>query len=207
MRLLRQIAIGTMAVMACASVAAGTAQASPRSAVASVTASKVTVHEVKVPMKLEGFNAAVAKRNGYSILKNAEGQQYAVKLNAKGQEIASTATPDASVCGDSYIEYDAIGNKQAIVFSGWSLDDGYTADFFTWDIIAVDSAGTGSKNFYGNPTQQGGTPTNWYIPTGWLTTHSVTGSSYAEVTAGQILLTNGGVCDAPLPIVDYTTLY
>jgi hypothetical protein len=207
MRLLGRIATATLAIAACVGAAAGSAQAAPRGAVPNAITPTPTMSQVKVPMTLEGFDPTIAKRDGYTIRKNAEGKQYAVKLDAKGQEIASTVVAAASTCGSGYIEYDPIGNKKAYVFSGWDLNAGYSAIYFTWFIATVDSDGVGNKEFDGTPASQQGTPTSWYIPEGWLTTHSVTGSSYAEVTSGQILLANSGVCDAPLPIIDYATLY
>ena len=209
MKALARIAAITVAIAACAGAAAGSAQAAPRSAVSRTTAPapRVTLHQVRVPMRVVGFDPAIAKRDGYAIRKNAEGKEYAVKLNAKGQAIASTVVPEASICGDGYIDYDAMGNRKTIVYSGWWLNAGYSAIYFTWYVAGVDTAGISRIEFYGTPTSQGGTSTQWYIPTGWVEAHSVTGSSYADVYSGQILLANSGVCDAPLPLVDYTTIY
>jgi hypothetical protein len=219
MKVLARIAAVTVAIAACAGAAAGSAQAAPRSAVSrsavsssavsrtTAPATPVILHRVKFTMRVEGFDPAMAKRDGYSIRKNAEGKEYAVKLNAKGRAIASTVVPDASVCGDGYIDYDALGNRKTIVYSGWWLNAGYSAIYFTWYIAGVDSAGIADQPFYGTPTSQGGTSTQWYIPTGWRETHSVTGSSYADVYNAQILLSDSGVCDPPPGLVAYTTIY
>jgi hypothetical protein len=210
-----RIAAVAVAIAASAGAAAGSAQAAPRSvvshgAVSHTTAQPPTVttsHRVKFTMRVEGFNPALAKRDGYAIRRNAKGKEYAVKLNAKGQAIVSTVVPEASVCGDGYIDYDALGNRKTIVYSGWQLNPGYSAIYFTWYIAGVDTAGVARQPFYGTPASQGGTSTNWYIPTGWRETHSVTGSSYADVYNAQILLANSGVCDPPPGLVAYTTIY
>jgi hypothetical protein len=79
-------------------------------------------------MRVVGFDPAMAKRDGYAIRRNAEGKEYAVKLNAKGQGIASTVVPEASVCGDGYIDYDPMGNRKTIVYTAASA----TPRFRSW---------------------------------------------------------------------------
>jgi hypothetical protein len=151
-------------------------------------------HRVYATLKVVGFDAAVAKKNGYQVKTDAAGHQYAVKVTPSGA-VQSSVTPQDSLggCGGAYIDYEAVGNKQAWVYSGWYLDSGLTADYFYWRIPVTDNAGTGERYWYGPLAAA----TGWYIPTGWKTTHSVTGYSWAEVSYGQIKLTNGDICEVP----------
>jgi hypothetical protein len=141
-------------------------------------------------LKVIGFNAAVARQNGYQVRTDGGGHQYSVKVTRSG----TVESPQASLgCGGAYLDYEATGqNKQAWVYSGWYLNPGLAAAYFYWRIAVVDSAGVGDR--YWNSGQSA---TGWYIPTGWLTTHSVTGYSWAEVSFGQITLTNGNICEVP----------
>ena len=104
---------------------------------------------------------------------------------------------DGAACGEAYIDYYAIGNKQTVVYSGWTLYGSNYADYFYWDIAVVDSAGVGSRYYYRVPTQQGGGPQYWNIPTGWTNQHSVTGASWSSITEAVINLIGGGQCVFP----------
>jgi hypothetical protein len=125
---------------------------------------------------------------------------------ANGRNAAAARPAAATDCGDGYIEYYAIGNKEAMVFSGWELLGSYIGTNFFWNIAVGDNDGVGQKYFTGNPTQQGGGPQWWNIPTGWETYHSVTGPSFAELTEGIVQLAGGGTC-VYTPGAAWTNLY
>jgi hypothetical protein len=98
----------------------------------------------------------------------------------------SPAVTTGQPCGTSFIDYNANGNKKATVTSGWNLYSLYSGYYFYWKITVTDKAGSGNRYYYGNPDQQGGTPQRWQIPTGWVTTHSVTGPSTATLSTAYI---------------------
>jgi len=104
---------------------------------------------------------------------------------------------DAAVCGEAYIDYYALGDKKTVVYSGWTLYGANYADYFYWDIAVTDSAGVGSRYYYGVPTQQGGGTQYWNIPTGWTNQHSVDGASWASITEAVVDLVGGGQCLFP----------
>lgn len=104
----------------------------------------------------------------------------------------ASAEAAAAVCGEAYIDYYALGNKKTIVYSGWTLYGDNYADYFYWDIAVTDSAGVGSRYYYGVPTEQGGGTQYWNIPTGWTNQHSVTGASWASITEAVVNLVGGG---------------
>ena len=92
--------------------------------------------------------------------------------------------------------YNANGNKKATVTSGWNLYSLYSGYYFYWKITVTDKAGSGNRYYYGNPDQQGGTPQRWQIPTGWVTTHSVTGPSTATLSTAYIdVYYDGTACE------------
>ena len=160
---------------------------------ASSTAPPTQGHRVYATLKVTGFDAAVARKNGYQVRTDAAGHQYPVKVTRAGIAESLVTPQDSLTCGGAYINYEAAGNKKAWVYSGWFLNPGLTADYFYWRIPVTDNAGVGERYWY-DPLAAA---TSWYIPTGWLTTHSVTGYSWAEVSFGQITLTNGDICEVP----------
>jgi hypothetical protein len=94
-------------------------------------------------------------------------------------------------------EQPSLGDKKTIVYSGWTLYGDNYADYFYWDIAVTDAAGVGSRYYYGVPTEQGGGPQYWNIPTGWTNKHSVTGASWASITEAVVNLVGGGQCLFP----------
>jgi hypothetical protein len=114
-------------------------------------------------------------------------------------------TPDAgATCGEDYIDYYAESGRRAIVYSGYTLWGDYEGDFFYWDVAVHDEAGAGTRYYYGVPAEQGGGLQYWNIPTGWLTSHSVTGGSWAAVTESNVSLTDGDTCGFPVPYLSNT---
>jgi hypothetical protein len=110
----------------------------------------------------------------------------------KTKDGLSPAVTTEQPCGTSFIDYNANGDKKATVTSGWNLYSLYSGYYFYWKITVSDKAGSGSRYYYGNPDQQGGTPQRWQIPTGWVTTHSVTGPSTATLSTAYIDVYYGG---------------
>ena len=171
---------------------AGSAQAAAHGT--AVPAKPQLVKEVTVKMEVSGVDAAVAKAHGYKVVTLADGKQEAV-ATSKAVNPADEIEGD---CGDAYLWYYAVGDKQAYVDTGFSLNT--EAVYYYWDVAVKDSAGTGTKLFYG------GLADDYTWADEWLTTHSVTGSSTATVTDGWVLLYNGDYCTALDPS-DSTTLY
>lgn len=195
---------GMLAAVAALAVVAGpasSAQAATGSAAGSTTMTtvhQVTTHRVTAPAHIIGFDAAVAKAHGYVIKKDASGREYSVKASAAG--LSSSAAPAETKdgnCGDSFLEYTAMGSKQATVYTGFNLI-GSTAYYYDWDVAVTDSAGTGTKEFYG------ALDSDWSWSTMWLTVHSVTGYSYARVVYGYAYQLDGAICYSELPAAEIT---
>lgn len=145
------------------------------------------------PMRVVGFDAAVARAHGYTVKTAPDGHQYAL---AKGA-LQPATTVDGN-CGSATLDYTATGGKAATVYTGFTVDDG--AWEFNWSVAVTDDAGVGTEN-WGDPLAS---RTQWYDT--WITHHSVTGYSFATVTSGAALLDNGDVC-AAAPVSASTTLY
>lgn len=162
--------------------------------ITAATAKALGYTEVTVPMKVTGFNAAVAKAHGYKVETLMSGKQIAVKPNA-------VASPDDDIsgdCGDAFLWFEPQGNKVVNIWTGFNLD--YEADLYDWNVAVTDSAGTGSKLFYGVLAAD----YSWSVT--WVTTHSVTGHGSAEVTNGWVQLNNGSECSS-INVGDSGTIY
>jgi hypothetical protein len=193
MRLARRILVLFTAVAATLPMAASASAATPNHSRPAATPNHSQQVRIQIQMTVTGVNAAVAKAAGYQIATRPDGTHYAVKAGSSGASGAS-ARPDASVplvCGWGTIEYDNNGNKKGTIYSGWDLTNGEVGVDFDWNIADHDSAGVGSKDFYDMPD---GPSASWSIPTGWVTTHSVTGTATAVVTDGVIIEGNGDIC-------------
>ena len=101
-------------------------------------------------------------------------------------------------CGSATMDYTATGNKDAKVYTGFTVDDG--AWLFSWNVAVTDDAGVGN-NSWGDYLAS---DHEWYVT--WPTYHSVTGYSWAEVTSGAAFLDNGDTCEAA-PVSASTNLY
>lgn len=195
--MMTRIAAAATAVLVPIGVA-GSAHAASHQAASHVSgtaaAKPVLVKRVTVAMEVTGVDAAVAKAHGYKVVTLADGRQEAV---AASKAVSPNDTIEGD-CGDAYLNYYAVGNKEAYVDSGFSLNQ--PAVYYYWDVAVKDSAGTGTKLFYGTLAD------DYTWADEWLTTHSVTGSSTATVTDGWVLLYNGNYCTALDPS-STTTLY
>ncbi|WP_034269566.1 hypothetical protein [Actinospica robiniae] len=199
---------GVLAAATALAVVAGpasSAQAATGSAAGSATTAavrQVTTYRITAPAHVIGFDSAVAKAHGYVIKKDANGREYSVKASAAGlsSSAASAVLPAETKdgnCGDSFLEYTAMGSKQATVHTGFNLI-GSTAYYYDWDVAVTDSAGTGTKEFYGY------LDSDWSWSTMWLTVHSVTGYSYARVVNGYAYQYDGAICYSELPSAEIT---
>ena len=151
------------------------------------TAKALGYKEITVPLKVTGFNAAVAKAHGYKIETLANGKQAAVRPGT----VASPQDEISGDCGDAFLWFEPQGNKKVDVFTGFYLNE--PAIFYYWDVAVTDSAGTGTKLFYG------GLADDYSWNENWDTTHSVTGPGSAKVTDGWVTLYTGDDCTALNP--------
>ncbi len=152
------------------------------------------------PLHIVSINAAVAKAHGYVVRTAPNGLRYSVKASARGAAAAPTPLNEVTGdCGDSYLYYYAVGGKEAYVDTGWNVTPAAAWDY-SWTVAVVDNAGTG-RNSWG-----GFLAGDWNWATDWLTKHSVTGYSWAEVVSGEVSLLNGDECSSLNPW-DWTNLY
>ncbi|MDQ2738465.1 MAG: hypothetical protein M3Y35_07605 [Actinomycetota bacterium] len=73
-----------------------------------------------MPMHVGGFDAAIARKNGYVVKTDSEGRQYSVKAGVR----SSTVHPDGSVtsnCGTSYVNEYAIRNRAVELYTGYGV--------------------------------------------------------------------------------------
>jgi ABC-type amino acid transport substrate-binding protein len=205
MESIRRIAAVFAGAALAAGLAVGTAQAGESTAIpATATATRTAQHGelISVPMKIVGFDPAVAKAHGYEIRTDAQGHQYSVKIGAKAGSAAARVTPNNSLdgnCGTSYLWYYAIGNQAA------TLDTGFynlpaPAIHYTWKVSVTDAIGTGVVPWSGILALRG----SWEGQT--VTHHGTTGYSTAKVTTGVVELADGTNCVTLQPW-DYTYLY
>ena len=143
---------------------------------------------ITVPMTVTGVNAAVAKAHGYKVETLANGKQVAVRPGAAAVSPQDTIPGD---CGDAFLWFEPQGNKKVDIYTGFNLDE--EAVFYYWDVEVTDSAGTGTKLFYG------GLADDYTWSVNWITTHSVTGPGSAQVTDGWVTLYSGDDCTALNP--------
>lgn len=204
MRKFRKRAAVTGAVFAAATAVAALAQALPANAAPAhaqaASPAAVRVVKVTVPMKIVGFDAAVAKAHGYAIRTDAQGRQYSVKAGA-----AANAAPDDRVygnCGDSWLYEFAVGNHAVDLETGFDVNTPAVA--YWWRYWMHDLGGTTSHTYAGgldfrNTWDNGPAGQRW----GALTP----GPANAWVDSGSdAILDNGDVCATAGP-ADSTTIY
>jgi ABC-type amino acid transport substrate-binding protein len=174
------VAAAVFAAAATALLAGGSAQAA--------TPPGGAFHETRivVPMKVTGFDAAVAKAHGYEIRTDAQGRQYSVKIGSK-----ATATPNNQIdgnCGSSYIYITGSAGPRTL-----SVDTGFNvifpADSFYWRIWLTDNGGVSTHTWGGG----------LFLDTGWEhkeTYRGMTpGPAYGNVDLNSdAILVDGEVC-------------
>ena len=178
-------------------LATGTAHATsahPASAAQAPSARTITV---SLPMHVVSFDAAIAKAHGYTVRTNAQGQQYVTKAGS------TAVTPTNTVegpCGDSWITYTAIGGKQAVVGTGYTINPAFGVPLSgIWHVAVVDNAGTGIVTSYPTPGSLAWGTTE-------VTHHSVTGYSYASVVTSTswVFTDEGYTCHSGGPSANTT---
>jgi hypothetical protein len=202
MRKLRRPIAVIGAVFAAAMPLAATAQAVPANASsvqARTTASSAAPHAVRVtvPMKIVGFDAAVARAHGYVIRTDSHGRTYSVKVGA-----AATATPDNTVygnCGSSYLYEYAVGNHAVDIQTGFSVNTPAVA--FWWRYWMHDLGGTSSHTFGGGLDFR----YSWADDSRWGALTRGPASAWVD-SGSDAILDNGDVCSTAGPR-DSTVIY
>jgi hypothetical protein len=207
MRLLRVLTVAAAAVTLTALVSAGSAQAQTKNTVHSKATTTTTT--VAYGLSITAFDPKVAKAHGYTVAQNGNDVTLTKNGVSKSYSIGAgaspkTVTPPPNVaeyynsftgnCGTAWIGYDAIGDKQAVVTTGFSTSLASDIYYYYFYIGVTDSDGVGSKLYDGDAGIIGGT--YWDSGTGWDTYHSVTGYSYDTISDGYALLDNGITCTA-----------
>jgi hypothetical protein len=191
------------AVFAAAMAFAGTAQAVPADA-SSVHARAATssasphVVRVTVPMRIVGFNAAVARAHGYVIRTDSHGRQYSVKAGA-----ATAATPNNRVygnCGSSYIFETPVGNHAVDIGTGFDVNTPAVA--YYWKYWMADGGGTSSHTVGPNGLLR---RTHWGENDRWGALTPGPADSWVD-SGSDAILENGDVCSTAGPR-DFTIIY
>jgi hypothetical protein len=168
------------ATAAAALLAGGSAQAAALPGDASPGTSVV------VPMRVTGFDAAVAKAHGYEIRTDAQGRQYSVKAGSN-----AAPAPDNQIdgtCGSSYIYVTgAAGPRTLSVDTGFNVI--FPADSYYWRIWLTDNGGVSTHSWAGG----------LFLDTGWEHKEKYSGMTpgpgYANVDLNSdAILVDGEVC-------------
>lgn len=202
MRQLSRAIAAIGAVLAAGMVLAGAAQAAPASASAAparaaATSASPHVVRVTVPMRIVGFDAAVARAHGYVIRTDSHGRMYSVKAGA-----ATGPTPDNQVygnCGSSYLYETAVGYHAVDVQTGFSVN--VPAVAYWWRYWMNDPGGTSSHTFGGGLA----TRYNWADDSRWGALTPGPASAWVDGGSDAILV-DGGVCTTAGPS-DSTYIY
>jgi hypothetical protein len=183
---LRRLAVIGAAIATCtASLAVGTATAA-------------TPHSelVRIPMKVVGFDAALAAKNGYQIKRTATGQEYSVKAGA-----ANAVAPQNQVntsCGVAWIFVYGLAPVRVQISTGFQTN--IPAQSFSWQIYLSDNGGISNHTWSGGLNNV----TQWHVTPeyGGMTA----GPVHGWVNAGSnAKLANGAVCDSGGP-ESYSTI-
>ena len=150
----------------CVAVLAAVFVASPAQAGPPATPRSVTI---VMPMRLGGFDPAVAKAHGFST--------------------KSPIKPDNTVygeCGSSYVKITPTGNAHGLIQTGFTVDE--NAVSYSWTVHVLDDYGVSNKHW-------GGTLA---LRTSWVGTNNFhsTGPdwAYVEVTYGVAVMWDGDIC-------------
>lgn len=193
-KLSKPIAI-TGAVFGAVMALAGAAQAVPANASsvhARAAASPASPHTVRItaPMRITGFDAAVAKAHGYVIRTDSHGRAYSVKAGT-----ASAATPDNRVygnCGSSYIFETAVGNHAVDIQTGFDVST--PAVIYYWKYWMADGGGATSHDFGGGLLRR----THWGDDSRWGALTPGPADSWVD-SSSDAILQNGDVCSTAGP--------
>lgn len=183
------VALSTALAVTVSLAGAGSAHASTEDREASET--------ITSPMTIAGYDADVAKANGYKIVTLPDGTQESVPVTAAAkkaeQDIITPFTTVPGDCGTSSVVILDDGNAGAAVSTGFHLVRG--AISYGWTVNVTGPGGGYTKNFGGvlanTPRWTGSF--RWSVP--------VRGTYIAAVTkASWALLNNGTVCTSGGPI-------
>jgi hypothetical protein len=197
MRKPARLAVSLGAVAAAATALAGAAQALPASAstVQARTAAVPHVVKVTVPMKIAGFDAAVAQAHGYVIRTDARGRQYSVQAGAAAAASPAAVTPDNAIggnCGSSHLYEYAVGNHAVDIQTGFNVNTPAVA--YWWKYWMRDPGGTSSHTFGGGLARR----TSWADDSRWGALTPGPASAWVD-TGSDALLENGDVCTSAGP--------
>lgn len=173
--------------------------------------------ETQVGMYVVGFDAAVAKANGYQIVTYPNGDQQSVPIDPQStqpkspilhpQSSESTAQPSQQArpavantdynevwgnCGRAWIRVTQTGTNQVAVASGFSNTPA-TAFFWSWDVSLSDQNGTSHQTYSGAIFDDKASRV-WTNLTQY-------GYTYDYVYAGGATLIDGTICLAGQPDV------
>ena len=190
-----RVSIATLAMLAAGAFYAGPASAAPASSESVPTTTATTV-----PMTLVGYDADVAKRNGFKIVVGPNGKLDSVPIgstskglaNYRGASKVPLISPVPGDCGSSRVVILDDGRGRAAVSTGFTLYRG--AISYGWSVDVLGGGGSYRKNFGGGLANR----TTW---TGSFA-YSIprTGTYYASVPKSSFaILNNGGYCTSGGP--------
>lgn len=151
---------------------------------------------VETGMERVGFDADIARANGYEVRTAPDGRQYGVR---PGENETFGFAEVFGDCGSSYISYEGRGGGTTETITGFEVRDVVAAG--EWEVDIVDQGGVRVIPFDVTPGQ-----TFW---DGFsLQTNQTLGSSSAEVDPdfSQVVLVDGAICVSGGPAT-FTNIY
>ncbi|MGW4564104.1 hypothetical protein ACWEN3_17375 [Streptomyces sp. NPDC004561] len=145
---------------------------------------------VATPMKVVGFDAAVAEQHGYKIVTLPNGQQTSVP---KHGHVAPQSIPVVhGDCGESYIHFYATGgNYEGEVNTGYKVD--HDVIRYGWTVDVTDRFGVGKL-------RDSGWATGPNHEMHFLTHSGGAGDATAQVEGGSyVILIDGEECHSGTP--------
>ncbi len=146
MKLIRARLPRAFAAAAVLLAAVGAALSVPSQAsAASATPTPQLLRSIATPMRVGGFDPAVARAHGYQVRTAPNGTQYPVKPGS-----AASVTPDNVIsgnCGFSYVYEYGIGNRAIELYTGYSVI-GSVYQWY-WQVRLDDRGGSSYRNFAG----------------------------------------------------------
>jgi hypothetical protein len=137
------------------------------------------------PMHAVGYDAKVAKANGYEIRTASDGTPYSVPIGSTEGPSPQNRLPGE--CGYSHVYFTPIGGRKAVINTGFDSTQGPAVDF-SWAVTVTDDWGVSVKT-WGGPL---------LFRSSWVGTHTFTSSgygwAYADVTTGLVILATGWIC-------------
>jgi hypothetical protein len=196
---LAAVAAVAAAVSVALSPGAHAATLTARPALAAGQAHTTTVIRVTRPMRVVGFDAAVARAHGFTVRTNAEGKPYITK------DGTAAVAPDDQVegaCGLSWVDYKAIGERSqspryvAVLSTGYAIDAATYGLAYegSWVVSVGDNAGTGDVTFenpVGNGASWSGSEDTYHSVTGYSIATVLTSKSFVVTDEGYVCYSGG----------------